>query len=80
MNHTYLTTAALATRIPYDERTIREQLKGKLFVEGIHYIRPSGPRGRILYVWEAIERDLLNGFQKTARIVVPMALGGTCHG
>jgi hypothetical protein len=80
MIHTYLTTAGLASRIPYDERTIREQLKNKLFIEGVHYIRPSGPRGRLLYIWEAIERDLLNGFQRAAEVAIPMASGGTCRG
>ena len=80
MMQTYLTTAGLASRIPYDERTIREQLKNKLFVEGVHYIRPSGPRGRIVYIWEVIERDLLNGFQQVAAAAIPMASGGACRG
>ena len=48
MAMTYLTTRGLAARIPYDVRTIREQLKDRLFVEGIHYLRPNGPRRRIL--------------------------------
>lgn len=80
MSQTYLTTAGLASRIPFDERTIREQLKSKLFVEGVHYIRPSGPRGRILYLWEAIERDLHQGFQRAAAASIPMASGGACRG
>lgn len=80
MSLTYLTTAGLASRIPFDERTIREQLKNKLFVEGVHYIRPSGPRGRILYLWEAIERDLHQGFQRPAAVAIPMASGGACRG
>ena len=78
MSQTYLTTAGLASRIPFDERTIREQLKNKLFVEGVHYIRPSGPRGRILYLWEAIERDMRVTAACEAN-AIPMANGGVCH-
>ena len=41
---TYLSTRELASRIPYDERTIREQLKDSVLLEGVHYIRPFGRR------------------------------------
>lgn len=74
----YLTTSELAERIKYDIRTIREQLKDSVLIEGIHYIRPFGGR-KILYVWEAIERDM-QLHSKEESIGVPMAGGGVCHG
>ncbi len=42
MNFTYLTTKELSERIHYNERTIRNQLKDSVLIEGIHYIRPFG--------------------------------------
>ncbi len=57
MSNTYLTTAELAERIKYDARTIRNQLKDSVLLEGIHYIRPFGGR-KILYLWEKIEQDM----------------------
>lgn len=57
MNLTYLTTKELSKRIHYNERTIRNQLKDSVLIEGIHYIRPFGGR-KILYVWERIEEDM----------------------
>ena len=44
MNNTYLTTEELAARIKYDARTIRNQLKDSVLLEGVHYIRPFGGR------------------------------------
>ena len=57
MNLTYITTKELTERIYYNERTIRNQLKDSVLIEGIHYIRPFGGR-KILYVWERIEEDM----------------------
>ncbi|MBS63174.1 MAG: hypothetical protein CMN27_09515 [Salinisphaera sp.] len=57
MNYTYLTTEALAERIHYDVRTIRDRLKDSVLIEGKHYFRPFGGR-KILYIWETIERDM----------------------
>ncbi len=57
MNLTYITTKELAEPIHYNERTIRNQLKDSVLIEGIHYIRPFGGR-KILYVWERIEEDM----------------------
>ena len=58
MSLTYLTTAELSERIKYDSRTIRNQLKDSVLLEGIHYIRPFGGR-KILYLWEKIEKDMV---------------------
>ena len=57
MSLTYLTTDELSGLIKYDPRTIREQLKDSVLIEGTHYIRPFGGR-KILYIWEHIERDM----------------------
>ena len=46
---TFLTTDQLAERIQYDTRTIREQLKDSVLIEGVHYVRPFGRR-KILYL------------------------------
>ncbi len=78
MTETYLTTDELAVRIKYDARTIRERLKDSVLFEGVHYIRPFGGR-KILYLWEAIERDMPRHSQNGG-LVVPMANGGICHG
>lgn len=57
MSQTYLTTEELSERIKYDARTIRNQLKDSVLLEGVHYFRPFGGR-KILYVWEKIEADM----------------------
>ena len=57
MTQTYLTTQELSARIRYEVRTIRNQLKDTVLIEGIHYIRPFGGR-KILYIWERIEEDM----------------------
>ena len=61
MTQTYLTTEELSQRIKYDQRTIRNQLKDSVLIEGIHYIRPFDSR-KILYVWEQIEKDMKKAF------------------
>ncbi len=61
MTQTYLTTEELSQRMKYDQRTIRNQLKDSVLIEGIHYIRPFGGR-KILYVWEQIEKDMKKAF------------------
>lgn len=79
-NPTLLTTEELSTRIKYDARTIRNQLKDSVLLEGVHYFRPFGGR-KILYVWEKILEDM----QKVTPTVksdfsIPMAAGGTYRG
>jgi len=78
MSQIYLTTDELAARIKYDPRTIRERLKDSVLFEGTHYIRPFGGR-KILYLWEAIERDMAVT-SDTASFSIPMANGGVMHG
>ncbi|PSU35496.1 hypothetical protein [Photobacterium lutimaris] len=69
MANTYLTTEELASRIKYDPRTIREQLKDAVLIEGVHYIRPFGGR-KILFIWERVEDQMLNGYVD----IIPMAM------
>lgn len=76
MNQTYLTTEELSGKIKYDPRTIRERLKDSVLLEGVHYIRPFGGR-KILYIWEAIERDMK---LKASSLAIPMANGEVCYG
>lgn len=75
---TYLTTEQLATRIHYEPRTIRNNLKDTVLLEGIHYFRPFGGR-KILYIWEHIERDMIQGAAERD-ISIPMASGAVCRG
>lgn len=73
----YLTTAELAARIKYDPRTIRERLKGRVLLEGVHYIRPFGGR-KTLYIWEAVEAAMAQA--SMSRGVIPMAGGRFTRG
>lgn len=79
MPNTYLTTSELSRRIKYDERTIRERLKDAVLIEGRHYFKPFGGR-KILYIWEAIEHDMLEQNPMTTMAGIPMANGEICHG
>ncbi len=76
MQMSYLTTEELSERIKYDVRTIRDRLKDSVLLEGTHYIRPFGGR-KILFIWEAIERDMKGTVDAVA---IPMASGGLCNG
>lgn len=75
---TYLTTEELASRIRYDARTVRNQLKDSVLLEGVHYFRPFGGR-KILYIWETIEHDMQLNSAANAPLV-PLSAGGSCHG
>ena len=76
-SYTYLTTEELAQRIKYDSRTIRQQLKDSVLIEGTHYIKPFGRR-KILFLWEAVGKEILKAAHGT--ISIPMANGGYSHG
>ena len=78
MSETYLTTEQLAGRIHYDVRTIRDQLKDSVLLEGVHYVRPFGGR-KLLFIWEAIERDM-SAYSTQRGPLVPLAAGGTARG
>ena len=78
MNSELLTTEELSKRIKYDPRTIRNQLKDAVLLEGVHYIRPFNRR-KILYVWDAIQRELGLDTLGTAA-TIPLASGGFVRG
>lgn len=78
MNITYLTTEELSQRIKYNARTIRNDLKDSVLLEGRHYIRPFGQR-KILFIWENIKEDMYNASNNSI-YSVPMANGGVCYG
>ena len=80
MKSELLTTDELSARIKYDVRTIREHLKDSVLLEGVHYFRPFGGR-KILYVWDAIERDMVARLQSHTMNVmgIPMANGSMLH-
>jgi len=75
---TFIATRELSDRIKYDERYIRERLVDDVLLEGVHYIRPFGRR-KMLFVWEAIEQELLEAIPDYAT-TIPLAGGGACHG
>ena len=76
---TYLTTEELSQKIKYDCRTIRDQLKDSVLLEGVHYFRPFNGR-KILYIWEVIEKDMRCAVPASAPFSIPMASGGMCNG
>jgi hypothetical protein len=73
--HEYLTSEELAARIKFDRRYIREQLKGRVFREGVHFVRPFGGR-KILFLWDAIERLLLEPPSTPGPLTIPLRRGG----
>ena len=78
MSQTYLTTDELSLRIKYNARTIRQQLKDSVLLEGVHYIKPFGRR-KILYIWEAIEEVMLKN-ENVDELSIPMANGAYANG
>jgi len=74
----FITCEELSKRIKYDQRYIRENLKDSVFIEGIHYIRPFGRR-KILFIWEAIEQEIMKSMQPDLQMI-PLAAGGSIHG
>ncbi|WP_420597983.1 hypothetical protein [Neptuniibacter sp.] len=74
---TYLTTEELSARIKYDCKTIRQQLKDSVLIEGKHYIKPFGRR-KILFIWEEVENEMRQGAGSDCAI--PMANGAFIHG
>lgn len=65
---TYLTARELADRIKYKPNVINNMLKDSVLLEGIHYVRPFGRR-KVLYLWEAVERTMLDGGIRSASLL-----------
>ena len=45
-------------RIKYEPRYIREHMKDRIFMKGVHYVQPFGGR-KILYIWTEIEKMMV---------------------
>ena len=75
----YITTEELASRLHYNPRYIRDFLVDSVLLEGVNYFRPFGRR-RILFIWDAIEKDMFNKTANTQEFNIPMARGGVCNG
>jgi len=75
---TYITTEQLSDKIHYDSRYIRNFLLDSVLIEGIHYIRPFGRR-KILFIWEAIEEEMLRASNDEAPLI-PLTAGGVLNG
>jgi hypothetical protein len=67
LSATYLTARELAERIKYKPNVINNMLKDSVLLEGVHYIRPFGRR-KVLYLWEAVERAMLDGGAQSAAV------------
>lgn len=65
---TYLTARELAERIKYKPNVINNMLKDSVLLEGVHYVRPFGRR-KVLYLWEAVERTMLDGGARSAALM-----------
>lgn len=77
---TFLTVEELAARTSYSESTILRGHIARSLVDGVHFVRPFGGK-RKLYIWEAIESEMLNPINHpNNKISIPMTNGGTCHG
>lgn len=74
----FITTEELANRLHYNTRYIRQFLLDSVLMEGVHYFRPFGRR-KILFIWEAIERDMMVASTQQAPLI-RLASGGVCHG
>lgn len=80
MMNTYLTAVELSERIKFNPKYISQVLRDTAFIEGKHYVRPFGGR-KILYVWDAIEAEMLKSAGRDeSNSVIPMARGGICNG
>ena len=75
----YLTVDQLSDKIHYTPRYIREKLLKEVLREGEHYFHPFGGR-RILFNWQAIERDMMTPNIERNLPLIPLANGGICHG
>ena len=54
----YLDLKQLTRRIPLSKRTIQEQIAAGRLIDGVHFRRPTGPGGKIIFFMSAIEKWL----------------------
>jgi hypothetical protein len=51
----YLDLRQLTQRIPFSKSVIEELIADGVLVDGIHFRRPTGPSGKRVFFWSAIE-------------------------
>jgi hypothetical protein len=54
----YLSIQQLTQRIPLSKRTLEFEIASGRLVEGVHFRRPTGPRGKRIFFMSAIEKWL----------------------
>lgn len=54
----FLDTKMLTQRIPFSKSVIEELIAEGVLVEGVHFRRPTGPGGKRVFFWSAIEKWL----------------------
>lgn len=54
----FLDMRMLTQRIPFSKSTIEEFIADGVLVEGVHFRRPTGPGGKRIFFWSAIEKWL----------------------
>lgn len=58
MTDEYLDLKELTLRIPLSKRSIREQIAAGHLIEGVHFRRPTGPGGKMIFFASAMEKWL----------------------
>jgi hypothetical protein len=58
MSDEYLDLNRLTQRIPLSKRSIREQIAAGHLIEGVHFRRPTGPGGKMIFFMSAVEKWL----------------------
>lgn len=58
MTEEYLDLNQLTQRVPLSKRTIKEQIAAGKLVEGVHFRRPTGPGGKMIFFMSAVDKWL----------------------
>jgi hypothetical protein len=58
MTDEYLSIEQLTLRIPLSKRTLELEIASGRLLEGVHFRRPTGPRGKRIFFMSAIEKWL----------------------
>ncbi len=51
----YLDITQLTKRIPFSKTTVKDLIAKKALREGIHFSKPTGPSGKKVFFWSAIQ-------------------------
>ena len=58
MTDEYIDITQLTERIPLSRTVIEEQIEQGNLIEGVHFRRPTGPRGKRIFFMSAVEKWL----------------------